>query len=268
MKVAVVQFKASTYKDQNLERIKSFIKEAASNGATLCAFPEYMMFYTNSNQTAAQLASMAESINGNFVKGIADAAKRHHIQIVGSIYEKSNNPNRVYDTSFIMDKTGRVISSYKKIHLYDALGFKESAKMLPGSRIAKPVNTSLGKTGMLICYDLRFPEMSRSLAVAGAKILVAPSAWVKGELKEEHWVALNRTRAIENGCYVIAPDHTGHIYCGCSMVVDPYGRILFKMTRTQQGIRYADIDPQIITQTRKSLPLLKSMRTDAYTPIA
>ena len=79
---------------------------------------------------------------------------------------------------------------------------------------------------MMICYDLRFPEMSRTLAVAGSEVLVAPSAWVKGKMKEEHWLAINKTRAIENGCFVIAPDQVGNIYCGRSVVVDPFGKIL------------------------------------------
>ena len=93
------------------------------------------------------------------------------------------------------------------------------------------IRTSVGKLGMLICYDLRFPEMSRSLAAAGSEILVAPSAWVKGKSKEEHWITINKTRAIENGCYVIAPDQVGNIYCGRSIAVDPFGKILLDMKK-------------------------------------
>ncbi|MEJ2261482.1 MAG: nitrilase-related carbon-nitrogen hydrolase [Nitrosopumilaceae archaeon] len=183
--------------------------------------------------------------------------------MVGSFYEKSSKKDRVYDTSFVVDKSGKVISTYRKIHLYDALGFRESAKMTSGSKIAKPVKTSIGKLGMMICYDLRFPEMSRSLAVAGSEILVAPSAWVKGEMKEEHWLTINKTRAIENGCYVVAPDQVGNIYCGRSVIVDPYGKVLVDMKK-KQGIAYADIDLKKIKQTRKVLPLLKNRRTDIY----
>ena len=263
MKVAIVQFKASTNKETNLKKITDFISKAAKNKAKLVAFPEFMMFYTSSSQSPKQLASLAETINGNFVSTIANSAKENHIQVVGSFYEKSSKKDRVYDTSFVVDKYGKVISTYRKIHLYDALGFRESDKMTSGSKIAKPVKTSIGKLGMMICYDLRFPEMSRSLAAAGSEILVAPSAWVKGDMKEEHWLTINKTRAIENGCYVVAPDQVGNIYCGRSVIVDPYGKVLVDMKK-KQGIAYVDIDLKKIKQTRKVLPLLKNRRTDVY----
>jgi predicted amidohydrolase len=263
MKVAVVQFRASTKKEINLKKIIEYIFKAAKNKAQLVAFPEFMMFYTNSRQSPKELADLAETIKGEFVTSIAKAAKENHIQVVGSFYEKSSKKDRVYDTSFVIDKLGKVISAYRKIHLYDALGFKESDKMTPGSKIAKPVKTSIGKIGMMICYDLRFPEMSRSLAVAGSEVLVAPSAWVKGENKEEHWLTINKTRAIENGCYVVAPDQVGNIYCGRSIVVDPFGKILLDMKK-RQGIEYVQIDLNKVKQVRKVLPLLKNRRTDVY----
>ena len=104
MKVAVVQFKASTSKEINLQKIISYISKAAANHATLCAFPEFMMFYTNSKQTPKQLAELAETIHGNFVTQIAKTAKENHIQVIGSFYEKSKKKNRVYDTSFIINE--------------------------------------------------------------------------------------------------------------------------------------------------------------------
>lgn len=263
MKVAIVQFKAYTKKETNLKKIIDYITKAAEKKATLVAFPEFMMFYTNSSQSSKQLANLAETITGNFVTSIAKCAKENHIDVVGSFYEKSTKKDRVYDTSFIIDKTGKVISRYRKIHLYDALGFRESDKMIKGSKIAKPVSTTIGKIGMMICYDLRFPEMSRSLAVAGSEILIVPSAWVKGNMKEEHWITINKTRAIENGCYVIAPDQVGNIYCGRSLVIDPYGKILLDMKK-KQGIGYVNIELKNIKQIRKILPLLKNRRTDIY----
>jgi len=263
-KIAIVQMKADTNKKNNLKKILKYISQAASKGSALCAFPEFMMCYTPSSQSAKELADIAEKINGEFVSSISEAAKQNSIQVVGTLYEKSPKPNRVYDTSFLLDKNGKLISKYRKIHLYDALGFKESAKLYPGSSITKPVKTNAGKMGMMICYDLRFPEMSRMLASSGSEILVVPSAWVKGKMKEEHWLTINKTRAIENGCYVISPDQVGNVYCGRSLVVDPYGKILLDMKK-KEGIGVVNISLDEVKQVRNKLPLLQNRRTDIYT---
>ena len=263
-KIAIVQMKADTDKKNNLKKILKYISQAASKGSVLCAFPEFMMCYTPSSQSAKELADIAEKINGEFVSSISEAAKQNSIQVVGTLYEKSPKPNRVYDTSFLLDKNGKLISKYRKIHLYDALGFKESAKLYPGSSITKPVKTNAGKMGMMICYDLRFPEMSRMLASSGSEILVVPSAWVKGKMKEEHWLTINKTRAIENGCYVISPDQVGNVYCGRSLVVDPYGKILLDMKK-KEGIGVVNISLDEVKQVRNKLPLLQNRRTDIYT---
>ena len=262
-KIALVQFKASIEKEKNLPKILAYIKQAAKNNADMITFPEYMMFYTPSTQTAKQVAQEAETINGEFVSAVAQSAKDNSIGIVGTMYEKSRKKDRVYDTSFIINKKGEVTGKYRKIHLYDALGFKESNKMSSGTEIPLPTKTSVGKMGMLICYDLRFPEMSRTLASSGTEILVVPSAWVNGPMKEEHWLTLNKSRAIENGCYVIAPDHLGHVYAGRSLAVDPYGRILLDMKK-RQGIGYVNISLDKVHEIRKKLPLLKNRRTDIY----
>lgn len=256
--------RAETDKKNNLKKILRYISQAAQRGVKLCTFPEFMMCYTPSSQSPADLANIAEKIDGEFVSSISEEAKKNSIQVIGTLYEKSPKPNRVYDTSFLIEKNGKVVSTYRKIHLYDALGFKESTKLYPGSSIAKPVKTSVGKMGMMICYDLRFPEMSRILASSGSEILVIPSAWVKGKMKEEHWLTINKTRAIENGCYVISPDQVGNIYCGRSVVVDPYGKILLDMKK-KEGIGIVDISLDEVKQVRKKLPLLQNRRTDIYT---
>ncbi len=263
-KIAVVQMKADTEKERNLVKILNYIKQAAKRNSKLCAFPEFMMFYAPSHQSAAELASLAEKISGEFVMSISEAAKENSIQVVGTFYEKSPHANRVYDTSFLIDKNGKLQSRYRKIHLYDALGVRESRKLYPGSSVAKPATSAIGKVGMMICYDLRFPEMSRMLASSGSEVLVVPSAWVKGKMKEEHWITINKTRAIENGCYVVAPDQVGNIYCGRSLVVDPFGKVLLDMKK-REGIGIVDVALDQVREVRKKLPLLKNRRTDIYT---
>lgn len=255
--------RASTEKEENLARILRYIGQASRGGSELCAFPEFMMFYTPAGQPAAELAGMAEREKGEFVTSISEAARENSIQVVGTFYEKSPRANRVYDTSFLIDKKGRLASKYRKLHLYDALGFRESSKLYPGSSVTRPAGSTVGKIGMMICYDLRFPEMSRILASSGSEVLVVPSAWVRGEMKEEHWVTINRARAIENGCYVVAPDQVGNIYCGRSLVVDPFGRILLDMKK-REGIGTAQISVDKVRDVRRKLPLLRNRRTDIY----
>ena len=263
-KVALVQLKADVDKKKNLKKILDYINKAAKRNAKLCAFPEFMMFHTPSSQSPKELASLAETINGEFVHSISECAKQNVIQVVGTFYEKSPRIDRVYDTSFLIDKNGKVLSKYRKIHLYDALGVKESNKLYAGSKIVKPTRSVIGKMGMMICYDLRFPEMSRTLVSAGSEILVAPSAWVKGKMKEDHWITINKTRAIENGCYLISPDQIGNIYCGRSVIVDPYGKILLDMKK-REGMGIVDISLDRVRKIRKDLPLLQNRRTDIYT---
>ena len=115
----------------------------------------------------------------------------------------------------------------------------------------------------MICYDLRFPELARLLTVKGASILVAPSGWVQGPMKEEHWQTMVKARAIENGSYVVAPDQVGNIYAGRSMVVDPFGAVLLDMGQ-REGMEIVELDMEKVKQVRQSLPLLKNRRTDVY----
>jgi predicted amidohydrolase len=262
-KIAVIQMRSSEDKQENLRKSLDFIKEAASKNAHLVCFPEFQMAFSPGSQSPSQLAAIAETVKGNFVLTLAAAAKKNRIGVVVTIYEKSSKPDRVYDTAVIINQTGAIASVYRKLHLYDALGFKESTKLVPGKSIVKPAKTPAGSVGILICYDLRFPELSRLLTIRGADALVAPSAWVAGEMKEEHWMTMIKARAIENGSYVIAPDQVGNIYCGKSMVVDPFGVVLLDIGQ-REGMETVDIDKARIQQVRRSLPLLKNRRSDIY----
>jgi predicted amidohydrolase len=262
-KIAVVQMRSSEDKQENLKKSIDFIDEAAGKNAHLVCFPEFQMAFSPSSQSASQLAAIAETVKGNFVLTLAAAAKKNRIGVVVTIYEKSSKPQHVYDTAVIISQSGAITSVYRKLHLYNALGFKESTKLIPGKSIVKPAKTPAGSVGLLICYDLRFPELSRLLTIKGADALVAPSAWVTGKMKEEHWQTMIKARAIENGSYVIAPDQVGNIYCGMSMVVDPFGVVLLDMGQ-REGIEMVDIDKARIQQVRRALPLLKNRRTDIY----
>jgi predicted amidohydrolase len=229
----------------------------------MIAFPEFLMAFSPGNQSAADLAELAESIDGRFIESLSEAARHHGIQILATIYEKCNVENRVYDTSLWINGVGKIVSIYRKLHLYDALGFKESDKFAAGTELTPLIETDIGRIGMMICYDLRFPELSRLLTLMGAEILVSPSGWVQGDMKVEHWQTMVRARALENGCYVIAPDQVGNIYIGHSMIVDPFGRVVIDMAE-REGLDIVELDLSVVGEVREKLPLLKNRRADIY----
>ena len=263
-RIAVVQMKSDTDKKKNLAQSKDYIREARYKNAQIVCFPEFQMGFSPSYQKPIELSGTSEAVNtGNFVKSLSRSAKENKIDVIGTIYEKTRANNKVFDSAVAIRKDGIIVARYRKIHLYDALGFKESDKYLAGSRIEKPFQFETAKVGLMICYDIRFPEVSRILSVMGAEILVIPSAWVHGIMKEEHWQTFIKARAIENGIYVIAPDQIGNIYSGRSMVVDPFGTVLLDMGN-KEGIEVVELEKSYITKVRETLPLLKNRRTDVY----
>jgi len=262
-RIALAQIKSASEKSNNLELARDLIREARSKGARVIAFPEFLMAYSPTSQSAEELVRLAEPVDGPFTRALCETARDNHIDVLATIYEISNTPHRVYDTAIWINDNGKPAAVYRKLHLYDALGFKESDKFLPGDEIAPPLNTIVGRCGMMICYDLRFPELARILTLMGADILFAPSGWVKGEKKIEHWHTMVRARALENGSYMVAPDQVGNIYIGHSLVVDPFGNIVVDM-KEDEGLATVDIDPALIAETREKLPLLKNRRVDIY----
>ncbi len=269
-KIALVQMKSSTIKSENLKLSVDYIRQAAQKKVELVCFPEFQMAYSPLEQSAKELSTIAENaINGNFITTLRKEAKRHRIKIIATIYENINTKRkkktdyRVSDTAIMISEKGDVMSIYRKLHLYDALGFKESAKLVGGDKIERPVKVGIGKIGLEICYDIRFPEMSRILTLDGADVLAIPSGWVQGIMKEEHWQIMLKARAIENGCYVIAPDQVGNIFSGQSMVIDPFGITLLDMGN-KEGVEVVEIARDRVEFVRKSLPLLKNRRTDVY----
>ena len=269
-KIALVQMKSSTIKSENLKLSVDYIRQAAKKKIELVCFPEFQMAYSPLEQTAKELSTIAENaINGNFITTLRKEAKRHRIKIIATIYEnidtkrKKKTDYRVSDTAIMISEKGDVMSIYRKLHLYDALGFKESAKLVGGDKIERPVKVGIGRIGLEICYDIRFPEMSRILTLDGADVLAIPSGWVQGIMKVEHWQIMLKARAIENGCYVIAPDQVGNIFSGRSMVIDPFGITLLDMGN-KEGVGVVEIARDRVESVRKSLPLLKNRRTDVY----
>jgi deaminated glutathione amidase len=275
VKVAIVQMKSSVNKDKNLAFSLEMIKEAQRKKAQIICFPEFQMAFSPNSQTSRELFSISESVTGNFTKELCNSAKANDISIIGTIYERSttdsdkptkkdvDNQYCVYDTALFINNKGVLVTRYRKLHLYDALGFKESEKLLAGDKLFSPVDSPLGKLGIMVCYDLRFPELSRILTIGGSNTLVSPSGWVQGTMKEDHWLTMCKARSIENGVYLIAPNQVGNVFCGRSLVIDPFGIVILDMG-AKEGLEIIDLDLDRIKLVRNDLPLLKNRRTDLY----
>jgi deaminated glutathione amidase len=282
VKVSIVQMKSSFNKDENLLFSQEQIEKAGRKNAQLICFPEFQMAFSPNSQTSKELFSISESVEGNFIKELCKSAKENDICVIGTIYERSDtdldkldqslnenrnkdidNQYRVYDTVVFINNRGGLVSRYRKLHLYDALSFQESKKLMAGNNIFTPVDSPLGKMGVLICYDLRFPELSRIMTIGGARALIAPSGWVQGTMKEDHWLTMCKARSIENGVYLIAPNQLGNIFCGRSLIIDPFGIVVLDMGN-REGMEIVDLDIKRIDSVRNDLPLLKNRRTDLY----
>ncbi len=265
MRVALCQLSISSDPSVNLGRVKAAVAEAAGQGAGLAVFPEATLARFGTDLRAA-----AETLEGPFCRGLSMTARARGVGIVAGIFEPASG-GRVYNTVVAYDATGALLAAYRKIHLFDALGQRESEFVAPGS---DPVIFDLGglRIGVLTCYDIRFPELARALAAGGAELLVVPAAWAAGLFKEEHWVTLVRARAIENTMWVAAADQvpdpadpaagapTG---IGRSMLVDPMGTVRLDLG-PGAGIAVGEVDSGVTAQVRAVLPSLEHRREDVF----
>ncbi len=267
MLVAVAQMHSTSDKERNVDRAVGFVDEAAGRGAGLVLLPEYAVYLGPEEGYTA----VAEPIPGPTTERLGEAARRHGMYVcVGTIIEPSTE-GRFFNTSVLIDPAGTVVATYRKIHLFDIdvpgeATDTESAYMDAGDRLVV-VQTPGLTLGMSICFDVRFPELYRALAAAGANVLTVPSAFTV-PTGRAHWEVLLRARAIENHAYVLAagqhgttPD--GIATYGHSMIVDPWGRVLREMPEGV-GILVADIDVDEAVRRRGQIPVLDLRRPELY----
>jgi predicted amidohydrolase len=259
MRVAVLQFAAGDDKPANLARLVALVTDAAAAGAELVVAPEASMHGFGAPDVP--LARIAESLDGTFVTGLALTAKACGVTVVAGMFETAPD-DKAFNTVVALGPDGALVGRYRKQHLFDALGWVESDRLAPG-RPADRLTFTVGDVtvGVLTCYDLRFPELSRALADDGATLLAVPSAWVGGPLKEDQWATLVRARAIENVLYVAAADQPPPTYAGRAMVVDPFGVVVASLAEGE-GVAVADVDPARVAECRKRMPSLSHRRWD------
>ena len=260
MKIALAQLSAGPDKDANLSQMVDLIAGAAGAGAGIVLFPECSMARL---PPELSLEPVAEPLEGPFVSGLAAAARRHGVTVVAGMFETIPGDDHVFNTAVVLDAEGARLGAYRKIHLFDAFGFRESDRVRPGDGEARLFTTGGTAFGVEICYDVRFPELTRHLATRGAEVILLPAAWVHGPLKESHWEVLVRARAIENTVYVAAAGMAGRPHTGCSLLVDPMGVPVARAGEVE-GLVVGEIDLDRVHAVRRANPSLENVRPDVY----
>ncbi|GAA4229688.1 putative amidohydrolase [Streptosporangium album] len=286
-RIALCQIPVSTEPAANLRRALEALERAAADGADLAIFPEATL-----TRYGPRITDLAEPLDGPFVTALAGAARAHGLAVIAGVFEpgdgltgdpaqngdasgvdgtgrtgdasRGGGAPRVYNTAVAIGPDGTVRAAYRKIHLFDSFGARESELVEPGST---PVVVELAglRIGLVTCYDIRFPELTRALVDQGADLFAVIAAWGSGPMKEEHWATLVRARAIENTVWVAAvgqapaPEARDGFGIGRSMLVDPMG-----VVRSDLGpapaVQTCEVDSQITIATRNALPCLEHRR--------
>jgi len=272
LRIGLVQMNSRSDKSENLAVAERLIEEAARQGAELVALPEYVNFLGPRELHEAN----AEPLPGPTTERFAALARRYGIYLLGgSILERSAIPGKYYNTSVLFAPNGEIVASYRKIHLFDVdltgnVSSNESATILPGDRVVT-AEVAGHVVGLTICYDLRFPELYRLLALQGAELILVPAAFTLYTGKD-HWHVLLRARAIENQCYVaapaqIGPHDPGQQCYGHSLVADPWGTVIAEAVN-RVGVVVTTLDFAYLRAVRAQLPSLANRRPETYGSLA
>lgn len=263
LKISVGQFDALEDKQHNLAAITKLAEAAAEEGSRVLIVPEGAMYHRES-ATIAEGVANAEAIDGPFVNHIRELSKRHGLFIaagMSKIGRGADEGKRAINVLLLVD-AGEIVEEYEKIHLYDAFSMRESDSVVPGDGLPPVVDIDGVKVGFAICYDLRFPELFRVLADRGAEVIALSAAWVRGVLKEEHWLTLLRARAIENTCYVFASDEASGVSVGRSVIFDPLGVQLGDAGEQKLALITATASADRVRAVRGVVPSLRHRRFD------
>lgn len=255
--VAVAQFAPGVDGGVNLAHMDRLAREAAGRGARIVVFPEYSSAFVDPFD--ATLVQHGQRVEGPFVAALTRLAADRDVCVVAGMLETAADGRRVHNTVVAVD-AGGLRARYRKLHLYDAFGQRESDWIAPGD-VEPPQTFAVDGVcfGLQTCYDLRFPEVSRMLADAGVDVALVPAQWVRGPLKEQHWRTLSTARAIENTMYVAAADHVPPQGVGSSLIIDPEG-VVIAGAGTTEGVAVAAVSRADITRVRRVNPALALRR--------
>jgi predicted amidohydrolase len=259
VKIAVAQYAAGFDKAENLARCRRLAEQAADGGAALVVFPEGAMHDFGTQDMP--LASAAEPLDGPFVSGLADLARSRRITVVAGMFESvDGDSGRAYNTVVAVGPDGALLGRYRKQHLFDALGWVESERLVAGAPSDRLVFQCGELTvGVMTCYDVRFPELGRVLVDDGATLLAIPSAWVAGPGKAAQFRALATARAVENVCYVAGAVQCPPSYTAASCIIDPFSEVLAELD-DREGVAVAEVSIARVEECRVRMPSLTHRR--------
>jgi predicted amidohydrolase len=224
--------------------------------ADLVVLPE--AFARDFGEPGSDLAPHAETLEGPFARALGRLSRESGAAWLAGMFEVAPDPARPLNT-LVLAEDGR-LAAYRKIHLYDSFGYQESATVSPGPVEPAPLEVHGFPVGLMTCYDLRFPELARSLVQQGAEALLVPAAWVAGERKVEHWRTLLRARAIENTVWVVGVGQPGPRYTGHSLVVAPDGDVVVEAGESEAAVLDAVLDRDAVSAVRRTNPSLANRR--------
>jgi len=250
LRVALVQHASGLEPEAN----RALLAGLTPDGTDLVVFPE--AFARDFGEPGSDVSGYAEPGDGPFATEVARVADERGTTVVAGMFEPGDDPARPFNTLVVR---GRAEAAYRKVHLYDSFGYRESDRLSAGPVVPVVVDVAGFRVGLMTCYDLRFPELARLLVDRGAEVLVVPAAWVAGPRKVDHWRTLARARAIENTVYVAAAAQPGPRYSGHSLVVDPLGDVLAEAGEGPEVVT-AELDRGTLEAARRTNPSLANRR--------
>lgn len=260
MRIAAIQLNSVLgNKEQNLQKISTFVKEMASKGVDLILFPE--MSVTGYNMET--IKKMASSKNDETYNRVSKIAAENKVMIALGLSDKRDEG--LYNTLTVFNPSGDIENQYDKMHLFTGEPVREQDHLSFGDHLSI-FNIKDFSAGLQICYDIRFPELSRSLALKGVNLLLVSAAWP--DVRREHWISILKARAIENQCYVVASNRAGIDnnlkFAGTSMIISPAGEILKECSREKEELIYCDLDISLVQKVRSSLTVFNDRREEIY----
>lgn len=265
-RLVMAQLESTPDKHANYEKAEWAVRDAVRiHGAQMVVFPEIFMSFFPLHTPKQVVVDDAEALDGPFVTKMRKLASDNGVWLIFGMKEpvEDRQADRVYNTVVIVSSDGSIAGTYRKTHLYDAFGHKETDMIAPGDTLFEPIETPFGKLGLFVCYELRFPEIARCQAAKGADVIIVPSGWVRGPMKEHHWSHLVTVRALENTVFMVACNQVSDFYIGQSLIADPMGVRMVAGPETEALIP-CEIDLSRIESVRSKLPSYEQRRPKLY----